>query len=50
MKKAHTLLFALHLFVGIGALAGGLAAIVNPQDPLGVPHPFRGIVLAFTCF
>jgi hypothetical protein len=37
VKKLYRLLFALHLFVGIGAVAGGLAAILNPQEPLGVP-------------
>ena len=36
MKKVYRLLFALHLFVGIGAMAGGLAAITNPQAPLGI--------------
>lgn len=36
MKIVHRLLFALHAFVGIGALAGGLAAITNPQTPLGI--------------
>lgn len=37
MRKVYRLLFALHLFVGVGAMAGGLAAITNPQAPLGVP-------------
>ncbi len=37
MKTVHRLLFAMHVFVGIGALGGGLAAITNPHDPLGVP-------------
>ena len=27
-------LFFLHVFVGIGAIGGGLAAILNPQEPL----------------
>lgn len=36
MKIVYRLLFVLHLFVGIGALAGGLAAITNPQAPLGM--------------
>lgn len=36
MKKIYRLLFGLHLFVGIGAMAGGLAAITNPQSPLGI--------------
>lgn len=36
MKKIYGLLFGLHLFVGIGAMVGGLAAITNPQSPLGI--------------
>ncbi|WP_291570622.1 hypothetical protein [Clostridium sp. UBA4548] len=37
MKLVYRLLFGLHLFVGIGAMAGGLAAIINPLEPLGMP-------------
>ncbi len=37
MAKKERVLFALHIFVGIGALGGGLAAILNPHEPLGVP-------------
>jgi len=37
MKKIYRMLFALHLFVGIGAIGGGLAAIINPQSPMGMP-------------
>jgi hypothetical protein len=37
MKIVYRLLFALHLFVGIGAMVGGLAAIITPQGPFGVP-------------
>jgi hypothetical protein len=37
MKNTHKLLCGLHLFVGIGAIVGGLAAIINPQAPLGMP-------------
>jgi hypothetical protein len=37
MKKLHVSLFGLHAFVGIGAMAGGFAAISNPQAPLGAP-------------
>ena len=37
MKMTYRLLFAFHMFVGIGAVGGGLAAIINPQEPLGVP-------------
>ena len=37
MNKNERILFALHIFVGIGAIGGGLAAILNPREPLGVP-------------
>lgn len=37
MKKLYKLLLILHLFVGIGAMAGGSNAIMNPYSPLGVP-------------
>jgi len=37
MKLVYRLLFALHLFVGIGAMAGGLVAIINPKGPMGMP-------------
>lgn len=37
MRIIYRLLFGLHLFVGIGAIAGGLAAIINPETPLGAP-------------
>ena len=37
MKRVYRLLFGLHVFVGIGAMMGGLAAITNPDQPLGVP-------------
>ena len=37
MKIVYRILFVLHAFVGVGAVAGGLAAITNPQAPLGVP-------------
>lgn len=36
MKTLYRLLFALHIFVGLGAMAGGMAAILNPEAPLGV--------------
>lgn len=42
MSKIYRLLFALHLFVGIGAIFGGLAAIINPYEPLGITlEPLR---------
>jgi hypothetical protein len=37
MKRVYRLLFGLHIFVGIGAMMGGLAAITNPKQPLGIP-------------
>lgn len=37
MNKNERILLALHLFVGIGALGGGLAAILDPHEPLGMP-------------
>jgi hypothetical protein len=36
MRKVYNILFALHLFIGIGALFGGSLAIINPQEPLGM--------------
>lgn len=36
MKNLYRFLFGLHLFVGIGAVFGGMAAILNPQKPLGI--------------
>lgn len=37
MKIVYRFLFALQLFVGIGAIGGGLMAILNPQGPGGMP-------------
>lgn len=51
MRRIYRILFALHLFVGIGAIFGGLAAIIDPIDPLGVPNdllensPFRNYLI-----
>jgi len=36
MKVVYRILFILHIFVGIGAIAGGMAAIINPNEPLGM--------------
>lgn len=36
MKTVYRMLFILHIFVGLGGMAGGLAAIINPNDPLGI--------------
>ncbi|HHW30702.1 MAG TPA: hypothetical protein GXX20_03350 [Clostridiaceae bacterium] len=38
MRRLYRTLFVLHLFVGIGAVFGGLAAIINPHNPLGIPN------------
>jgi hypothetical protein len=37
MKIIYRLLFALHTFVGLGALGGGIMAILNPKGPGGMP-------------
>jgi len=37
MSKLYRALFILHLFVGIGAIFGGLAAITQPNGPMGIP-------------
>lgn len=36
MKYVHRILFVIQAFVGIGAIAGGLGAIMNPVSPMGV--------------
>ncbi|MBU3112472.1 hypothetical protein [Clostridium lacusfryxellense] len=36
MRKVYSILSSLHLFVGIGAMFGGLAAIISPQSPMGM--------------
>lgn len=37
MKKLKRILFILHTFVGLGAIGGGLMAILNPEGPGGMP-------------
>lgn len=37
MKILRILVLVVHLIVGIGALAGGLACILDPIEPLGSP-------------
>lgn len=37
MRIVTRALAGLHLFIGIGAIVGGLAAIMNPVSPLGMP-------------
>ena len=36
MKKVYRFLFILHLFVGLGAIAGGSMEILNPYTPGGM--------------
>ena len=36
-KNTKALLAGLHLLVGAGAIGGGLAGMMNPQAPLGMP-------------
>jgi hypothetical protein len=38
MKKGNRILFALHLFIGVGALFGGLVGMLSPDEPLGIPN------------
>lgn len=51
MKKVYRILFILHAFVGIGAMGGGMMAILNPQGPAGLPldslnnSPFRDFLI-----
>jgi hypothetical protein len=37
MKYMKNLLFVLHVVIGVGALGGGYACIVEPMAPLGAP-------------
>jgi hypothetical protein len=37
MKIVRIVLFISHMFVGLGAVAGGFGAILNPTSPLGAP-------------
>lgn len=37
MKTIHRILFGLHAFIGLGAMAGGMMAILYPQGPGGMP-------------
>ncbi len=37
MKRYYRFLFILHAFVSVGALFGGLAGMLNPFEPLGIP-------------
>ena len=37
MHRTVRYLCYLHFFVGVGALFGGMAGMLNPYDPLGIP-------------
>lgn len=37
MKIVNRVSFWLHLFIGVGGMAGGFAAISNPSSPMGAP-------------
>jgi len=37
MNKKIRFLCYLHFFVGVGALFGGIAGMINPYNPLGIP-------------
>jgi len=37
MRIARIVLLSLHILVGLGAFAGGVAAILDPLAPLGMP-------------
>jgi hypothetical protein len=36
MKRLYVVIIALHIFTGLGATAGGLAAVLNPRSPMGM--------------
>lgn len=37
MKFIYRAQFILHIIIGLGAMAGGTAAITNPASPMGMP-------------
>jgi hypothetical protein len=37
MKILRIVLFVLHAFIGLGALAGGLGCLLDPMAPMGAP-------------
>lgn len=37
MDRKVRYLYYLHLFIGVGALFGGMAGMLNPHEPLGIP-------------
>lgn len=51
MKTIRGLSIGLHFFVGLGGMAGGLGAVLNPQAPMGMSTetlrngPFRDFLI-----
>lgn len=37
MSRIYRILPIIHLFVGIGAIPGGLGAMLDPNSPMGIP-------------
>jgi hypothetical protein len=37
LKRSKKFVIALHIFIGVGAMAGGTACLTNPFSPLGTP-------------
>ncbi len=37
MKKKYRVLLGLHIFVGLGAIVGGMACVISPLAPFGAP-------------
>lgn len=48
MKIVYRLLLILHVFVGVGAMGGGMMAILNPNSPFGITlknSPFTSFLI-----
>ncbi len=48
MKIVYRILFILHIFVGLGAMGGGMMAILNPHSPFGITlknSPFTSFLI-----
>jgi len=51
MGRLDRFLFGLHVFIGAGAMLGGLAAVLDPSSPLGMPadslkrSPFKDFLI-----
>jgi hypothetical protein len=37
MKRLYRWITGLHIFIGTGAMAGGIAAVSDPESPMGMP-------------